>query len=120
MLCISYNIFLCTSENYCVFSQNGIKLIKQFILIDFYKKVHCKFTRLFCIIRIPECMLYLVYLLKIKAKHCSSGSSNEKKKKKQKLLCSPMDCSSPGSSIHGIFQPRILERLVIPFSRESS
>ena len=24
-------------------------------------------------------------------------------------LCSPMDCIPPGSSIHGIFQPRILE-----------
>ena len=26
-----------------------------------------------------------------------------------KLLCNPMDCSLPGSSIHGIFQARILE-----------
>ena len=60
-----------------------------FILIDFYKKVHCKFTRLFCIIRIPECMLYLVYLLKIKAKHCSSGSSNEKKKKSKSCFAAP-------------------------------
>ena len=34
-------------------------------------------------------------------------------------LCHPVDCSSPGSSIHGIFQARILERVVIPFSRES-
>ena len=24
-------------------------------------------------------------------------------------LCNPMDCSPPGSSIHGIFQARILE-----------
>ena len=24
-------------------------------------------------------------------------------------LCDPMDCSSPGSSVHGILQPRILE-----------
>ena len=24
-------------------------------------------------------------------------------------LCDPMDCSPPGSSIHGIFQARILE-----------
>ena len=28
-------------------------------------------------------------------------------------LCSPMDCSSPGSSVHGIFQARILEWLAI-------
>ena len=29
----------------------------------------------------------------------------------------PMDCSLPGSSLHGIFQARILEWLAIPFSR---
>ena len=32
----------------------------------------------------------------------------------------PMDCSLPDSSIHGILQARILEQVVIPFSRESS
>ena len=35
-------------------------------------------------------------------------------------LCDPMDCSLPGSSIHGIFQARILEWVAIPFSRKSS
>ena len=32
-------------------------------------------------------------------------------------LCRPMDCSPPGSSVHGILQARILEWLAIPFSR---
>ena len=31
-----------------------------------------------------------------------------------------MDCNSPGSSVHGILQARILERIAIPFSRRSS
>ena len=31
-----------------------------------------------------------------------------------------MDYSLPGSSIHGIFQARVLEWVAIPFSRESS
>ena len=35
-------------------------------------------------------------------------------------LCDPMDCSSPGSSVHGILQARILEYVAIPFSRGSS
>ena len=35
-------------------------------------------------------------------------------------LCDPMDCSLPGSTIHGIFQARILEWVAIPFSRRSS
>ena len=35
-------------------------------------------------------------------------------------LCSPMDRSPPGSSVHGIFQARILEWVAMSFSRESS
>ena len=35
-------------------------------------------------------------------------------------LCDPMDCSPPGSSVHGILQARILEWVTIPFSRGSS
>ena len=34
-------------------------------------------------------------------------------------LCNPKDCSLPGSSVHGIFQARILEWVAISFSRES-
>ena len=56
-----------------------------------------------------------------------------KKKKKKKIatrhcevtqlcltLCDPMDCSPPGSSIHGIFYARVLEWVSISFSRGSS
>ena len=35
-------------------------------------------------------------------------------------LGNPMDCSPPGSSVHGIFQKRILEWVVLCFSRGSS
>ena len=35
-------------------------------------------------------------------------------------LCDPMDCSPPGSSVHGILQPRILEWVAMPSSRASS
>ena len=35
-------------------------------------------------------------------------------------LCDPMDCSPPGSSVHEIFQARILEWVDISFSRRSS
>ena len=34
-------------------------------------------------------------------------------------LCSPMDCSPPGSSVHGIFQATVLEWLVCPGRREN-
>ena len=36
------------------------------------------------------------------------------------LLCNAMDCSPPGSSVHGIFQIRILECIAISFYRGSS
>ena len=35
-------------------------------------------------------------------------------------LCNPMNCSQPGSSVHGILQVRILEWVAFSFSRGSS
>ena len=35
-------------------------------------------------------------------------------------LCDPIDCSLPGSSVHGIFQAIVLEWIAISFSRGSS
>ena len=34
-------------------------------------------------------------------------------------VCDSMDCNTPGSSVHGILQERILEWITIPFSRGS-
>ena len=38
----------------------------------------------------------------------------------QPTLCDPMNCSPPGSSVHGILQARILESVAKASSRESS
>ena len=35
-------------------------------------------------------------------------------------LCDPMDCSPPGSSVHGILQARVLKWVAVSFSRGSS
>ena len=35
-------------------------------------------------------------------------------------LCDPMDCSLPGTSVHGILQARVLKWVAISFSRGSS
>ena len=35
-------------------------------------------------------------------------------------LCNTIDCSPPGSTVHGIFQARILEWIAISYSRGSS
>ena len=36
------------------------------------------------------------------------------------ILCNPMDCSLPGSSVHRVFQARALEWAAISFCRGSS
>ena len=56
-------------------------------------------------------------------RHSSSSSSTHMKKVKvlvAQLLCNPLDCVPPGSSVHGILQARILQWVAIPFSRGSS
>ena len=35
-------------------------------------------------------------------------------------VCDPMDCSLPGSSVHGISQAQILQWVAISFSKGSS
>ena len=55
---------------------------------------------------------WLSYTYKVKVK--------VKSLKSRQTLCDPMDCSPPGSSIHGILQTRTLEWVAISFSRGSS
>ena len=60
------------------------------------------------------------------ALQADSTMSHQRSLKKVKVaqlcptLCNLMDCSPPGSSVHGILQPRILEWVGILFSRGSS
>ena len=48
---------------------------------------------------------------------CPSPSKTESE---SLTLCHSMDCSPPGSSVHGILYARILESVAMPFSRGSS
>ena len=50
----------------------------------------------------------------------SNGESESEVAQLSPTLCNPTVCSLPGSSIHGIFQTRVLEWGVISFSRGSS
>ena len=52
--------------------------------------------------------------------HCTSKGKWSEVTQSCPTLCNPMDCSLPGSSLHGIFQTRILEWVAISFSRGSS
>ena len=52
--------------------------------------------------------------------HCKAITKSEVKVLQfYPTLCNPMDCSPPGTCVHGILQARILEWVVIPFSRGS-
>ena len=56
---------------------------------------------------LPHCRQTLYHLICEVAQSCLT-------------LWDPMDCSPPGSSVHGIFQARILEWVAISYSRRSS
>jgi len=48
--------------------------------------------------------------------HCMKVKSESEVAQSSPTLSDPMDCSPPGSSIHGIFQARVLEWGAIAFS----
>ena len=47
---------------------------------------------------------------------CMKAKSEREVAQSCPTLSDPMDCSLPGSSVHGIFQPRVLEWGAIAFS----
>ena len=53
-------------------------------------------------------------------KHCSRKKVKVLVAQLCPMLCNPMDCSLPSSSVHVISQARALEWVTIPFSRELS
>ena len=65
-------------------------------------------------------IVYLTYLVIIVAKYLEPLSSCPEVAQSCPTLCDPMDCSPPGSSLHGILQAIVLEWVVIYFSRGSS
>ena len=81
---------------------NYLSTVKPFIL-----SLPRFFFFLFKIMRLNEMMTKLFICIKVKSL-------------RRVQLCDPTDCSPPGSSLHGIFQARILEWVAIPLSRASS
>ena len=62
--------------------------------------------------RVSFTKLHLILSYKVKMKMLVAQSCS--------TLCDSVDCSPPGSSVHGIFQARVLEWVAISFSRGSS
>ena len=55
-------------------------------------------------------------MLKMLWEHCVCAKSFQS----FPTLCDPLDCSPPGSSVHGVLQARTLEWLAMPSPRGSS
>ena len=95
------------AEAVCYFSLSWLCLSFVFLLIF---KVILNF---FIFWTINPYLLFSSFDLSVHLLSCSVTQSCP-------TLCNPMDCSLPGSSVHGIFQARMLEWIAIPFSRGSS
>ena len=60
-----------------------------------------------------RCLLYKIGIIRL---YYTAAAAAAKSLQSCPTLCDPMDCSLPGSSIHGIFQARVPEWGVIAFS----
>ena len=72
----------------------------------------------------PELMSFhsITYSWKIKCtihKVCRKANTHTEVAQSCLTLCDPMDCSPPGSSVHGIFHAWILEWVAVSFSRKA-
>ena len=61
----------------------------------------------------------LLKYLHISKPHFLAGFISKSFRQDNYILCNPMDCSLPGSTVHGILQARILEWVAVSFSRGS-
>ena len=60
----------------------------------------------------------VVHMLQHRCRDAAAAAAAAKSLQSCPTLCDPIDGSPPGSSIHGIFQARVLEWVVIAFSKE--
>ena len=103
-------------KNWAILERHEIKLLRYFSLI-YHRGIYCTHIALclhismlttpwwvYKIGMLP--LLFTMLMLVLVTQSCPT-------------LCDSMDCSPPGSSVHGILQARILEWVAIPFSRGS-
>ena len=121
----------------CVFSQEMQLLLGHILLVlplfrkeqvPWQTQVHVKHQALFQVqVGVLQLSLLRFELGKLLKFKCQVKSKNKTPvcvcvlvSQLCPTLCNPMDCSPPGSSLHGILQARMLEWIAIPFSRGSS
>ena len=66
-------------------------------------------------LRVPNSFLVSLWHLSPSSQHLLSATTTSEVVESCPTLCDLVDCSLPGSSIHGIFQARVLEWVAISF-----
>ena len=91
------------------------------------RRLRCFWTTLWILSSIhpsihPLKTYYVISIVKKTSSYFPKSYMKDKVKVTQSCLtlCDPVDCSPPGSSVHGILQARILEWVAYHFSRGSS
>ena len=110
----------------CVLLGGGrIKLIYKIHIILLLVRYCLRFFKLLCLFLQKDSIRW-VYLVKVVRENSSFWCLFFKLcccclvAQSCPTLCGPMDCSPPGSSVHGILQARRLEWVAISFSKGSS
>ena len=94
-------------------AKHFISLLRQIFLLSFtYIVLPHKTCHIFLYSSLSLSQSFITYLLDIRAHVCAPLLHS--------CLTPATLCSTPGSSVHGILQTRILEWTALPFSRRSS
>ena len=113
-------------KNYRIMSQPGygINTVKRYrlfplpqgsVILPLYSHTHFYPTSTPC--SFPGNHLLVLHFYN---SHFKNVESESEVAQSYLTLCDPIDCSLPGSSVHGIFQARVQEWIAISFSRGSS
>ena len=112
------------SPHECALIKDTPEFLSLFYYVREQQKDHCLWTRkkastrhrnflwLFWLPSLQNCKFLLLIVCPVYGILCVCAQSCL-------ILCNPMDCSLPGSSVHGILQARILEWAAISYSRGS-
>ena len=98
------------NSEYCFVCIFSLKKDIMFVCVCF-TYFFFNFTILYWFCHTSTCICHCHFLLQ-----CMKVKSESEVTQSCRTLSDPMDCSPPGSSIHGIFQARILEWGAIAFS----
>ena len=103
----------------CLIKLNSVFIGQLIHLINYYwTSVHARYCTKGSVFIGQLIHLINYYWTSVRARYCTKGWWRLITQLCL-ILCDPTDCSLPGSSVHGIFQARILESGAIPFSRGS-